>query len=191
MPETFYGEDAVSNPLSKRLSEGNVHLMPFTDDYIEPLRDAYEQDQDIWDIYPQCMIGDHFEMGFGAFYKHYLMDDWAGFAVFQDDELIGLTNYIGFDAANGVTEIGGTYITPDARGTGVNDIMKRLMIDHAFDLGYRRIEFRVDSRNARSQAAVLKLGAQHEGTLRKNRVTWTGYIRDTMVFSLFEDEWRG
>jgi RimJ/RimL family protein N-acetyltransferase len=191
MPQTFHGENELSNPLSKRLSEGNVHLLPFIDDYIEPLREAYEQDQDIWEIYPQCMIGEYFDAGFGAFYKHYLIGDWVGFAIFDGEELVGLTNYIDFDSANGALEIGGTYIAPSVRGTGFNRTMKRLMIEHAFDCGYRRIELRVDARNKRSQAAVLKLGAQYEGTLRQNKITWTGHIRDTMVFSLFEDEWEG
>jgi RimJ/RimL family protein N-acetyltransferase len=181
----------LTNPLSKRLSEGNVHLLPFIDDYIEPLREAYEQDQDIWDIYPQCMIGEHFEVGFGNFYKHYLIGDWVGFAIFDGEQMVGLTNYISPDSANGVVEIGGTYIAPSVRGTGFNRVMKRLMIEHAFACGYRRIEMRVDARNKRSQAAVLKLGAQFEGTLRQNKITWTGFIRDTMVFSLFEDEWQG
>jgi RimJ/RimL family protein N-acetyltransferase len=181
----------MSNPLSKRLSEGDVHLLPFIDDYIEPLRAAYEQDQEIWEIYPHSMVGEHFDVGFAAFYKHYLIGDWVGFAIFNDDELVGLTNFIDCDSANGAVEIGGTYITPSVRGSGFNHIMKRLMIEHAFDCGYRRIELRVDARNKRSQAAVLKLGAQYEGTLRKNKITWTGFIRDTMVFSLFEDEWQG
>ncbi len=181
----------MSNPLSRRLSEGDVHLMPFIDDYIEPLRAAYEQDQEIWEIYPHSMVGEHFDTGFAAFYQHYLIGDWVGYAIFSGEELVGLTNFIGCDLANGVVEIGGTYITPSVRGSGLNDIMKRLMIEHAFDCGYRRIELRVDARNKRSQAAVLKLGAQFEGTLRKNKITWTGFIRDTMVFSLFEDEWRG
>ena len=180
-----------AHPLSKILSEGNVHLLPFVDDFIEPLREAYEEDQEIWDIYPQCMVGEHFDVGFGAFYKHYLIGDWVGLAVIVEDELVGLTNYINPDPDNGVVEIGGTYIQPDMRGTGVNDSMKSLMIEHAFASGYRKIEFRIDARNEISQAAVLKLGAQLEGTLRRNRVTWTGYQRDTMVYGLFEDEWRG
>ena len=64
------------------------------------------------------------------------------------------------------------------------------MVDHAFASGYRKLEFRIDGRNKRSQAAVLKLGALHEGTMRKNRITWTGFIRDTEVFGLFEEEWK-
>jgi RimJ/RimL family protein N-acetyltransferase len=53
------------------------------------------------------------------------------------------------------------------------------------------VEFRVDTRNTRSMAAVLKLGATQEGVLRKNRITWTGYERDTAVFGLLREEWRG
>jgi len=62
-------------------------------------------------------------------------------------------------------------------------------IDHAFASGFDRIEFTVDARNKRSCAAVLKLGATHEGTLRRNRITWTGYVRDTCVFGLLREEW--
>jgi RimJ/RimL family protein N-acetyltransferase len=69
--------------------------------------------------------------------------------------------------------------------------MKTLLLDHAFDCGYRKVEFRVDTRNTRSMAAVLKLGATQEGVLRKNRITWTGYERDTAVFGLLREEWRG
>jgi N-acetyltransferase len=52
-----------------------------------------------------------------------------------------------------------------------------------------RVQFRVDTRNLRSQAAVLKLGAVKEGVLRRDRLTWTGYIRDTAYFSILADEW--
>ena len=49
--------------------------------------------------------------------------------------------------------------------------------------------FKVDTRNRRSQAAVAKLGAVREGVLRRDRLTWTGYIRDTVVFSILDHEW--
>ena len=47
----------------------------------------------------------------------------------------------------------------------------------------------VDARNLRSQAAVRKLGARHEGVLRRHKITWTGHIRDTAVFSIIDLEW--
>jgi RimJ/RimL family protein N-acetyltransferase len=64
-----------------------------------------------------------------------------------------------------------------------------MMLRRAFDCGYRRIEFRVDERNKRSQAAMTKLGAVREGVMRADRVTWTGHVRDTVLFSILKDEW--
>lgn len=51
------------------------------------------------------------------------------------------------------------------------------------------MQFRVDTRNQRSQAAVAKLGAVREGVLRHDRLTWTGYIRDAVYFSILDNEW--
>jgi len=63
------------------------------------------------------------------------------------------------------------------------------MLDHAFKCGAVRVQFKVDTRNQRSQAAVAKLGAVREGVLRRDRLTWTGHIRDTAVFSILDHEW--
>ena len=61
-----------------------------------------------------------------------------------------------------------------------------MMLKRAFDCGIRRVEFRVDSRNARSQAAMKKLGAVREGVLRADRITWTGHVRDTVLFAILQ-----
>lgn len=170
------------------LEDGDVRLEPMADHHIEPLRAACARDPDIWDIYPFSMLGEHFETAMEQFHG---TTDWVRFAVLQRGEVVGMTNYIHPDKRNHTVEIGGTYIQPSARGTaGVNTTMKRLMIDHAFACGFTRIEFRVDARNLRSRAAVLKLGATHEGILRKHRITWTGHVRDTYIFGLLKDEWR-
>jgi RimJ/RimL family protein N-acetyltransferase len=98
--------------------------------------------------------------------------------------------YIAVEAPRGVLEIGNTYYVPDMRGSGLNHIVKDLMIGRAIECGFRRIEFRVDSRNARSQRAMAKLGAVREGVIRAERVTWTGHVRDTVLFSILAGEWR-
>jgi len=64
------------------------------------------------------------------------------------------------------------------------------MIGRAIDCGFRRIEFKVDLRNARSQAAMTKLGAVREGVIRADRVTWTGHVRDTVLFSILAKEYK-
>jgi RimJ/RimL family protein N-acetyltransferase len=166
-----------------------VRLEPLSDQHLEPLRTACAQDPDIWEIYPVSMLGEHFDPA-----AAFLISDAGrpGFAVIdrQAHTVVGMTRFINPDE-HGVVEIGGTYIAPSVRGTGFNAVMKTLLLDHAFDCGYRKVEFRVDTRNTRSMAAVLKLGATQEGVLRKNRITWTGYERDTAVFGLLREEWRG
>lgn len=175
--------------LSAVLEEAPVRLEPLAEHHIEPLRAACAEDQEIWDIYPVSMLDEHFDAAMKAFHS---TDNWVQLAVINSEtgKLVGMSNYINPDSNNKVTEIGGTYIAPSVRGSGFNDVMKKLMIDHAFNCGFTRIEFRVDTRNKRSMAAVLKLGAKHEGTLRKNRITWTGFIRDTAVFGLLQEEWQ-
>ena len=171
------------------LQQGRVRLAPLSDQHIDPLRAACAQDPDIWAIYPVSMLGEHFDSA-----AAFLVSEAGqpGFAVIdcETDTVVGMTRFINPDE-HGVVEIGGTYIAPSVRGTGFNGVMKKLLLNHAFDCGYRKVEFRVDTRNSRSIAAVLKLGATREGVLRKNRVTWTGYERDTAVFGLLREEWRG
>lgn len=171
------------------LADGELRLEPLADHHIEPLRAACARDLDIWEIYPISMLGDHFDRAMEEFHA---TTSWVRFAVLLGGDVIGMTNFINPDERNHVVEIGGTYIQPSARGSaGVNGRMKRLMIAHAFACGFTRIEFRVDARNLRSRAAVLKLGTVHEGTLRRNRITWTGYVRDTCVFGLLKSDWAG
>jgi RimJ/RimL family protein N-acetyltransferase len=95
------------------------------------------------------------------------------------------------DECRGVLEIGNTYYLPARRGSGLNETVKDLMIGRAIDCGFRRIEFRVDARNLRSQGAMTKLGAVREGVIRAERITWTGHVRDTVLFSILADEWTG
>ncbi len=98
------------------------------------------------------------------------------------------TYYTGLLSQGGV-EIGTSFLHPDVRSGPANPEAKLLMLEHAFHCGAVRVQFRVDTRNRRSQAAVAKLGAVREGVLRRDRLTWTGYIRDTVVFSILDGEW--
>jgi N-acetyltransferase len=86
-------------------------------------------------------------------------------------------------------EIGATFLRPDVRASFVNPETKLLMLGHAFNSGAVRIQFTIDVRNERSLAAVAKLGAVKEGILRRDTRTWTGHIRDTVVFSILDSEW--
>jgi RimJ/RimL family protein N-acetyltransferase len=174
--------------LRTELSAGAVRLAPLAPEHVEPLRSACAEDPEIWEIYPISLLGEHFDP---AIMQRMAAPDWVSFAALRGDDIVGTTSYIRPNPEFGVLEIGGTYVAPRVRGTGYNRAMKKLMIEHAFACGYERIDFRVDERNQRSQAAVLKLGATREGLLRRDRITWTGYRRNTCVFGLLRGEWMG
>jgi RimJ/RimL family protein N-acetyltransferase len=114
------------------------------------------------------------------------------FAVVQpaSGAFIGITSYLDPSPANRSVEVGMTCYAPEAQGTPVNPAAKRLLLAHAFEgHGAVRVQFSVDTRNLRSQAAVIKLGARQEGVLRKNKIVADGYLRDTAVFSILDSEW--
>lgn len=165
--------------------DGNLALVPLAEEHRERLRAACSTDDTIWAIYPVSFGGEHFDPAFDAMFA---AANRMPFAVLLDDVVVGTTSYW-LDAPNDVVEIGGTFLVPVQRGTGLNGRIKRLMIDRAFALRMRRVEFRIDTRNKRSIAAVEKLGATREGVLRRNRLTWSGHPRDTAVYSLLAVEW--
>jgi RimJ/RimL family protein N-acetyltransferase len=159
---------------------------PFAEHHRDALRAACAEDRDIWAIYSTPFDPAHFD---DSIDKLVAGPTNCVFVLFDGDELAGMSSFLGLDGGRQVVEIGGTYYRPPLRGTGLNRRIKDMMLARAFSAGIRRVEFRVDARNARSQAAMAKLGATREGVLRADRVTWTGHVRDTVLFSILADEW--
>jgi RimJ/RimL family protein N-acetyltransferase len=172
--------------LGASIQHGDLRLEPLAEKHRAALKAACALDLDIWPIYAVSYDPEHFD---GSFDKRIAQPDSRGFAILLDGEVVGMSAYIGIDEPRGVLEIGNTYYVPRLRGTGFNRRVKDLMLRRAFGCGFRRVEFRVDSRNARSQAAMAKLGAVREGVIRAERITWTGHVRDTVLFSILADEW--
>jgi RimJ/RimL family protein N-acetyltransferase len=158
----------------------------WTETWREPLKAACAEDLDIWSIYATNFGPDAFDDSFDKV----IALPWARFVLFEGYELAGMSCFLHIEEARGVLEIGNTYYRPKYRGTGFNRRVKDMMLRRAFDCGFRRVEFRVDARNKRSQAAMTKLGAVYEGVMRADRITWNGHVRDTVLFSILKDEWR-
>lgn len=173
--------------LAGPMSGDNCRAKPFAEDHRDALRAACAEDKDVWQLYANDFGPDGFDAS---------IDLYVGsprnrtFVLFDGDQMAGMSSYLGLDEGRQVVEIGGTYYRPALRGTGFNRRVKDMMLRRAFDAGIRRVEFRVDARNTRSQAAMAKLGAVREGVLRADRITWTGHVRDTVLFSILRDEWR-
>ncbi len=128
-----------------------------------------------------------------------------------DDRVIGSTRFLELDYWRGplvwpptpghphgdpltavpdAAEIGNTWISGDARGTGINTEAKLLMLRHAFDTwGVRRITLRADARNTRSRVAIERLGATCEGIRRAHSRGLDGAVRDTAFYSILDEEW--
>jgi RimJ/RimL family protein N-acetyltransferase len=103
---------------------------------------------------------------------------------------IGGTRFATYSPADRRVEIGWTWIGRDWQRTAVNTEAKYLMLRHAFEtLGCIRVELRTDVNNERSRAAILRIGAKEEGILRKHSTTASGRVRDTIYYSILEEEW--
>ena len=172
--------------LAEPMTGDGCRAEPMTEAHREPLRAACAEDGEIWAIYANNFGPDGFEESI-ALYRSNQRN--RTFVLFEGDELAGMSSFLGIDEGRRCLEIGGTYYRPHLRGSGFNRRVKDMMLKRAFDSGIRRVEFRVDRRNERSQAAMKKLGAVREGVLRADRITWTGHVRDTVLFSILSEEW--
>lgn len=115
-------------------------------------------------------------------------------------DLVGCTRYMnvlwwaGRDTPVEV-EVGGTWLAADAQRTPINTEAKLLLLSHAFDtLGVFRVAICTDALNARSRAAIERIGAAFEGVLRNHRPSAghhgsPGRPRDTAVYSIIDSEW--
>lgn len=108
----------------------------------------------------------------------------------SEGRLIGSTRFAAIEPAHLRLEIGWTWVTPAHQRSAVNTEAKRLLLTHAFEtLGANRVELKTDALNARSRAAILRLGATEEGVLRRHVRTAAGRWRDTVYFSILAEEW--
>lgn len=169
-----------------------IRLEPLADVHKEDLRAACDADPATWnEIYPYSMLGDAFDAQWSRLEGETAQGVTLPYAVVVEGVCRGMTTFLAIDRQHRTVEIGATYYDPAVRGGVVNPSAKRLLMDCAFEAGANRVQYRVDAINARSRAAVLKLGAVQEGILRRDRITWTGRVRDTVVFSVLTEEWPG
>jgi RimJ/RimL family protein N-acetyltransferase len=183
---TFW--NALVDELFVPLTDGTIRLEPMVETHREGLRAACNEDDTIWEIYPFSYQGAEFDKQFDLMIQRDRPRHC--YAIFDCNELVGMTAWIEHGVPSHSIEIGNSYIAPRLRGTGFNTRLKILMLDHAFGCGLLRVAFKVDQINTRSQAAVLKLGCTQEGIMRAERVTWTGRLRHTVLFSMLAEEWR-
>ena len=105
-------------------------------------------------------------------------------------EIVGSTSLFFVSPRDRRVEIGGTWLSPKAQRTAVNTESKLLLLAYCFEtLDCIRVELKTDARNERSRAAILRIGAQFEGVMRKHMRTQGGYQRDSAYYAIVDDEW--
>ena len=114
---------------------------------------------------------------------------WATVAL-DTGRAVGSTRFGDIDVPSERVEIGWTWLAPSRWRTPINTEAKLLQVTYAFDeLDVGRVALKTDGRNARSQAAIERLGGMKEGTLRRHLRMPDGFIRDTVYYSILADEW--
>lgn len=175
--------------------EGSVvRLEPVRRDHAELFWDAAKNDlHDIFRWIPYSMrIPEDFHRLVEKAFEEQQLGDSVVFATVErsSGRTIGSTRFMNIDRVNRRVEIGSTWIAPPWQRTAVNTEAKYLMLRHAFEVwGCIRVELKTDGLNQKSRNAILRIGAKEEGTLRRHLLTWTGRIRDTVYFSILDNEW--
>ncbi len=166
-----------------------VRLEPLSEDHAEAIAEVATPEIFAY-LFPPA---EYTEIGFRDQIRGLIAD--PGICLFatvlkETGRAIGMTSYLDIRPAHRALEIGFTWIGTQWQGTAVNPEAKWLLLEHAFEkLGAVRVQLKTDLRNVQSQRAIEKLGAIKEGVLRKHMTLPNGHIRDTVMFSITDDEW--
>lgn len=176
--------------IAQNLTGRFVRLEPLAEAHREGLR-AVANDPALWAFMPLAGSGAGFDLWFDTALKTHQSGAHIAFAVrrLADNALVGSTRFLEIVPDHKRAEIGWTWYAKVAQAGPVNPECKLLLMTHAFDAGANRVELKTDARNARSRAAILKLGAKQEGIFRTHMVMPDGHLRDSVYFSIIRREW--
>ncbi|MWV59124.1 GNAT family N-acetyltransferase [Rathayibacter sp. VKM Ac-2754] len=182
---------SIRRPAPAVLTGRVVVLEPLGDEHVEPLLRAIARPEVFAGGYGGGPAGlpESLEE-FRAFTRRYY--PWATgtpYAVLLDGRVVGTSSLADFDEKKEAAHLGWTAYAPEVWATAVNPDAKRLLLGLAFDSGYSRVKLQADAANARSRAAILRLGAVFEGVLRHDQRRADGSWRDTAVHSILVEEW--
>jgi RimJ/RimL family protein N-acetyltransferase len=168
-----------------------IRLEPYEARLKEELRPVLDCDAPAWDLFALSGQGSHFDNWWASLNRGMQSGTWISYVIrrLADGQVVGTSSFLNIKPERHSAEIGATFLHPDVRATTVNPAAKFLMLQHAFNSGALRVELLTDLRNARSQAAIAKLGAVREGVMRRDRTTWTGHIRDSVLFAITDLDW--
>lgn len=172
----------------------SVYLQPLSPEDKEALR-PLARDERLWEFTKTLLIDDHFDQHFDDYFSMAIRPLETGNQAFvirsvSDDAVIGMTRAFMIEPKERRLEIGHTWYIPSVWGKIHNKECKLLLLQYIFEtLQFDRVEFKIAHQNIRSQRAVEKIGGVKEGVLRKHAIRNDGSRRDTVVFSIIDEEW--
>ena len=180
-------------PVAPCVLEGaNVRLEPLSIDHLEGLIEI-GLDPDLW---RWTLARNHTPDDMRRYVETALAEQRVGqsvpFATIErsSGRVVGSTRFASIEPAHRRVEIGWTWVGRPWQRTAVNTEAKFLMLRHAFEVWHcMRVELKTNSKNERSRRAILRIGATEEGTLRKHQLNADGTTRDSVYFSITDDEW--
>ncbi|MGH7656068.1 MAG: GNAT family N-acetyltransferase [Gemmatimonadaceae bacterium] len=169
-----------------------VSLEPLTLAHGDALAE-FARDPSIWSWMPTRALD---RVGLDAWIGEALAAQKAGTALpfatvlLAENRVVGSTRFLNISARDGRVEIGATWIGVPYQRSAVNTEAKLLMLRHAFEtLGATRVELKTHSENVKSRRAIERIGATFEGIHRKHMLHNDGSRRDTVWYSILDDEW--
>ncbi|PYS20790.1 MAG: GNAT family N-acetyltransferase [Acidobacteria bacterium] len=178
----------------------HVRLEPLTQAHAEPLI-AAASDGELWNtqvtiIPSRAGMKDYIEFALDGLARGrelpfvIVRRDWSASGSLARDEVVGTTRFYEIRPQDRAAAIGYTWLAKSAQRTLVNTESKLLLLTHAFEhWRCNRVELITDVLNEQSRAAILRLGAKQEGILRKHLILPSGRVRDSVIFSILDDEW--
>ena len=178
----------------KTLEGKSISLEPLSTKHKEELQEAI-LDGELWKLFTTIVppidkidtflqkTQEEYESGFGLSYA--IVDK-------KSNKVVGSTRFRATSFSHNKTEIGFTFIAKSYQKSYVNTESKLLLLTYAFEeMGFTRVEFMTDFLNHTSRNAILKLGAKEEGVLRNYHTMPNGRVRDSVMFSIIQNEWVG
>lgn len=179
----------------QKLKRRYVYLEKLDWRHKEVLR-SIAKDKRIWEFNLLLLVEEAYDTEFDQYFSIAINNKEIGgqqaFVIYRTDnnEIIGMTRYANIDPKNKRLEIGYTWYIPSVWGKVYNKECKLLLLQYVFEeLHYNRAQLNVASQNVRSQKAVEKIGGVKEGVLRKHGYRNDGSLKDTVIFSIIDDEW--
>ncbi|HAH10753.1 MAG TPA: GNAT family N-acetyltransferase [Alphaproteobacteria bacterium] len=167
----------------------HARLEPLVSAHRDGLREAAGTDSAAFAYMPADLSGPGFDTWFEQALSNQTDMIWTVIAP-RTQTIVGSTRYLNMALSDKRVEIGYTWYARSAWGGAINPACKYLLCTYGFEtLMLNRIELKTDARNARSRAAIAKLGARQEGIFRQHMIVQGGHIRDTVYFSVIAPEW--